>query len=70
MTIDKIDPAQIAEALALLQQKLPTESEVGAIAKGKYKNKMSKYITKIINYSVLFILIGTITMGLIWLMRY
>lgn len=70
MTIDKIDPAQIAEALALLQQKLPTESEVGEIAKGKYKNKMSKYITRLINYSVLFILIGTITMGLIWLMRY
>ncbi len=70
MTIDKIDPAQIAEALALLQQKLPSESEVGEIAKGKYKNKMSKYITRLINYSVLFILIGTITMGLIWLMRY
>jgi hypothetical protein len=70
MTIDKIDPAQIAEALALLQHKLPSESEVGEIAKGKYNNKMSKYITRLINYSVLFILIGTITMGLIWLMRY
>lgn len=70
MTIDNIDPAQIAEALALLQQKLPSESKVGEIAKGKYKNKMSKYITRLINYSVLFILIGTITMGLIWLMRY
>ena len=70
MTIDKIDPAQIAEALALLQQKLPSESEVGEIAKGKYKNKMSKYITRLINFSVLFILIGTITMGLLWLMRY
>lgn len=70
MTIDKIDPAQIAEALALLQQKLPTESEVGAIAKGKYKNKMSEYITKLVNYSIVFILIGTIVSGAIWLMRY
>ena len=70
MTIDKIDPAQIAEALALLQQKLPTESEVGSIAKGKYKNKMSKYITKFINYSIVIILISTILSGIIWLMRF
>jgi hypothetical protein len=70
MTIDKIDPAHIAEALALLQQKLPTESEVGAIAKGKYKNKMSKYITKFINYSIVIILISTILSGIIWLMRF
>lgn len=70
MTIEKIDPAEIAEALALLQQKLPTESEVGAIAKGKYKNKMSKYITKFINYSIVIILISTIITGIIWLMRY
>lgn len=70
MTIDKINPAHIAEALNMLQQKLPTESEVGTIAKGKYHNKMRKYVTKLVNYSIAFILIGTIVMGAIWLMRF
>jgi hypothetical protein len=70
MTIDKINPAEIAEALNMLQKKLPTETVVGTIAKGKYQNKMSKYVTKLVNYSIVFILIGTIVSIAIWLMRY
>jgi hypothetical protein len=70
MTIDKINPAEIAEALNMLQKKLPTETVVGTIANGKYQYKMSKYVTKLVNYSIAFILIGTIVSIAIWLMRY
>lgn len=70
MTIEKIDPAHIKEALDCLQNKLPHETEVGDIAKGKYLNRLGVMKTKVINYGFLIILIGTIISSIIWLMRY
>ena len=69
MTIDNIDPSHIKEALDCLQNKLPHESKVGDIAKGKYLNRLGVMKTKVINYGFLIILIGTIISGIIWLMK-
>lgn len=69
MTIDKINPAHIKEALNLLQNKIEHSSAVGDIAKGKYFNKVGVIKTKIINYGLVFILLSTIISGIIWLMK-
>lgn len=69
MTIDKINPAHIKEALDLLQNKIEHSSALGDIAKGKYFNKVGVIKTKIINYGLVFILLSTIISGIIWLMK-
>lgn len=69
MTIEKINPEHIKDALHLLQNKVPGESIVTTIAKGKYQIKMGITKTKLINYSVAFILIGTLISTIVWLMK-
>lgn len=69
MTIENIDPQMIKETLELLKNKVPGESMVSNIARGKYQIKMSVTKTKLINYSVAFILIGTLISTIVWLMK-
>lgn len=69
MTIENIDPQIIKETLELLKNKVPGESMVSTIARGKYQIKMSVTKTKLINYSVAFILIGTLISTIIWLRK-
>lgn len=69
MTIENIDPLIIKETLELLKNKVPGESMVSTIARGKYHIKMSVTKTKLINYSVAFILIGTLISTIVWLMK-
>jgi hypothetical protein len=69
MTIENINPHEIKEALELLKNKTPGESIVSNIARGKYQIKMGVTKTKLINYSVAFILIGTLISGIVWLMK-
>jgi|DEB19_MinimDraft_3_1074340.scaffolds.fasta_scaffold259133_2 hypothetical protein len=69
MTIENINPEHIKDALHLLQNKIKGESIIYPIAKGKYQIKMGVTKTKLINYSVAFILIGTLISGIVWLMK-
>lgn len=70
MTIENIDPQVIKEAINLLHNKLPGETVLTTIAKGKYKIKWGVTKTRILNYTVAFILISTLIYGMIWLMKF
>lgn len=70
MTIENIDPQVIKEAIELLHKKAEGQSIVTDLAKGKYHIKWGVTKTRIINYTVSFILISTLIYGMIWLMKF
>lgn len=69
MTIENIDPQQIKETLDLLNNKVKGSTVVYDIAKGRYHIKWGVTKTRILNYTVSFILISTLISMIVWLMK-